>query len=686
MQVQIIFANLSHLDGICHIWGANRATLGLMPKDAFIESIKKKWILVAVQGEEIAGYLLFRFTNRTQTVSIVHLCVEKQFRGKGVSKNLVDKLVEVNKPSSRGIKLSCRSDYKEAIAFWTRYNFQPRETLPSRGSDPSVHLIVWWFSFGKNDLFSSMQTAKVKAVLDFNIIAKLRDLNASDSCHDEIEHLIGDFLSMEVEYFQTSETKSEMFRDQNTARKEMTRTFLTKFHELNIDKSSINTLVGELQSIFPGMGENMLSDRRQVAESILSGFPFFVTLDSGILNKKADILQKYQLKIVKPSSLFLEVDLSNNPADYFPSKLSGKNFSIKKAESSELDAIVTLFLSTGNSEKKGEFERCLNQILGNRGTINVITESSEYVGLIGKYEEGSDLNVPILRTKQYHLRQTIFMQNIANLTNEALALGKKYLVIGDKYLTPVERSILLSYGFTTKHDKFVKAVLNKVLEASTLHAELQSLRNDVPSLLPQTEIDTTADDFPIAVYQIEKCLWPLKVMDVEIPCFIVPIKPSYARELFDFQAASLDLFGVQPKLIWSKENVYYRNVKPDVEKFPARILWYASSDPNSPRQQGIVGTSYLDEVVVGSAKELFKKYERFGVYSWEKHIKILAKNDPNRRIKVLRFSDSESFTRVIPLRKIKEVLKLSGESDNNFQAPLKVNSSTYIKLYTMAKQ
>src|SRR5215216_4272953 len=190
---EISLAKLSQLEDIYKLWGANRATLGLMPKDAFIDSIKKKWVIVAVEGGFITGYLLFRYTNRNQSLSIVHLCVDKSFRGKGLSSKLIDKLVSVYKSSARGIKLSCRSDYLHAIEFWKKYNFQPKGTHPSRGSNQNVHLIIWWFSFGKDDLFSYSETDKIKAVLDFNIIAKLRDLSINDECYEEVAHLQNDY-------------------------------------------------------------------------------------------------------------------------------------------------------------------------------------------------------------------------------------------------------------------------------------------------------------------------------------------------------------------------------------------------------------------------------------------------------------------------------------------------------------
>lgn len=685
---EISLAELSQLEDIYKLWGSNRATLGLMPKEAFIESIKKKWVIVAVEEGFISGYLLFRYTNRNQSLSIVHLCVDKSSRGKGLSSKLIDKLVSLYKSSARGIKLSCRSDYLHAIEFWKKYNFQPKGTQPSRGSNQNVHLIIWWFNFGKDDLFSYSETDKIKAVLDFNIIAKLRDLSINDDCYEEVAHLQNDYLVSDVEYFKTSETISEIFRDQNIERKIRSTAFVKNFPELNIHKPSINDLENELQGIIPGMSDNDRSDRRQIAEAILSGFPYFITLDDGILKNKKHINDKYQLKVLKPSSLFLEIDVSTNSIDYFPSRLSGSNFFIKKATADESDLLSNYFLKNGDSEKKNDFTSCVNLILKNAGTLLLINQVDDYVGLVGHYDKGNELIVPLVRTKQYHLRQTIFMQNIYDLINYALKKGKEYVIITDKYLTDVETGIMESYGFYT-HDKgYIRGIYNKIATIHHIEADLGSMAVQIPQLKsiierfnePLSEVETTLN-----TYFLERQLWPLKLSDSEIPCFIIPIKPAYAKELFDTKAAKQDLFGSQPQLIWNKENVYYRNLKPNKEKFPARILWYASRDDQSNRQKSIVCSSYLDEVIIGPAKELYKKYDKFGVFTWEKHIKVLAKNDPSMDIKVLRFSNSESFENVITIKKVKAILKMRGEKDNNFQSPLRIKASTFIELYSIGK-
>ncbi|UOE49817.1 GNAT family N-acetyltransferase [Mucilaginibacter sp. SMC90] len=686
MQSKIIFAKTDHLEDIYKIWGLNRATLGLMPKDAFRDCVIKKWILIVLVDTHVAGYLQFRYTARTQTLSIVHLCIDKSFRGQGYSEKLLDRLVEEFKHQARGIKLSCRSDYSQAIKFWTRYNFQPKGKLPSRGNNPNVHLVIWWYSFGKEDLFSIQKNDKIKAVLDFNIIAKLMDMSITDVVRDEIAQLQSDWLVTETEYYQTSETTSEIFRDANTTRRERSRSFLKDFPELNIDKPSIKLIEQELLTIFPGNSDNDRSDRRQIAETILSGFPYFVTLDEGILKLAKPILKRYQLKIVTPSTLISEIDLSINAEDYYPNKLSGNNFSVSKLKPGERQDVDLIFLNNGAGEKKSIYSSTINNLIAKpTGCVQVIKEGGNIVALFGYYESDNIFHVPIIRTKQYSLRQTIFIQNVNDLVKMALSKKKKFIVIEDAFLTDLEKDLLITCGFFQQKTTYIRGIKSGLYQSNDIKEELKDIRGQIPELddLINAIDQKTDTESYLNMLTLEKLLWPLKITDAEIPCFIIPIKPYYAKELFDTKAAKSELFGVQPSLIWSKENVYYRNINPNVEKTPARILWYASADDISTRQKAIVCSSYLNEIVVGPAKDLYKKHEKFGVYNWKRDILKLVKGVAAKPIKVLRFSDSESFPNAISLAKVKQVLADNNESDNNFQSPLRIKTVTFMQLYSM---
>lgn len=688
MRSTIIFAKPNHLEDILRIWGPNRQTLGLMPKDAFKESIKKKWILVLQLEDEVIAYLQFRFTNRTQTLSIVHLCVEKIHRGNGFSELLVNKLVEEFRFQSRGIKLNCRNDYKIAEIFWNRYGFQPKSKQPSRGNNPNIELVTWWYNFGTQDLFSANQNDKINVVLDFNIIAKMMEPEKVDDSKEQITELLSDWLVTEVDYFYASETINELFRDRNKARQERSRQFIKIFKELNIDKPSVRVIESELEDIYTGKTDNDISDRRQLAEAIQSGFPYFITFDAGILRHKREMLEKYHLNIVKPFQLRSEIDFTINTFDYYPSQLSANNFTVSKLRPTERDDLDTIFLATGTGEKKSMFNSTIDEIIARPdGGVLLIKEGNVNVGIVTYHESANYVRVPIIRTIKYSLRKTIFMQNINDLLKLALEHGKDFLAITDDHINLDEKNILHNYGFFEVDQKWIKGIKKGILtlekisnELSTFSAEIPKLKDYIGGLGSNKQ-----SGFYLDMFTLEKILWPLKISDAAIPCFIIPIKPHYARELFDTKAAKAELFGVQPKLIWSKENVYYRNIKPNVEKFPARILWYASDSKFNTRSKAIVCSSYLNEVIIGPAKEMFKKHERFGIYSWKKDILPLAKNIVDQPIKILRFSDSEAFDKPISLSIIKDIFSQNQETFNNFQSPKAIKNTTFMELYALGK-
>lgn len=146
------------------------------------------------------------------------------------------------------------------------------------------------------------------------------------------------------------------------------------------------------------------------------------------------------------------------------------------------------------------------------------------------------------------------------------------------------------------------------------------------------------------------------------------------------------LFGSDPKISWNSENVYYRSVNPVSEQSPARILWYLSSAANKyeHRQKGVAACSYLDEVHTGPAKKLYGEFKNFGIYKW-KDIYKMTNNNAEKEIKVLKFSDTEVFKKIVPLNKINEVLEKNNRAKNSFASPLEVSNEIFNQIYFEGK-
>ena len=63
-----------------------------MPEGGFDDNAARKNIIIASEGDELLGYLMFREVNRYSRVTIVHLAVDEAYRGKGISTQLLDTL------------------------------------------------------------------------------------------------------------------------------------------------------------------------------------------------------------------------------------------------------------------------------------------------------------------------------------------------------------------------------------------------------------------------------------------------------------------------------------------------------------------------------------------------------------------------------------------------------------------
>ena len=112
---------------------------------------------------------------------------------------------------------------------------------------------------------------------------------------------------------------------------------------------------------------------------------------------------------------------------------------------------------------------------------------------------------------------------------------------------------------------------------------------------------------------------------------------------------------------------------------PGRILWYVIDDKKYQGSKCIRACSFLDDVVVGRPKELFRRFDRLGVYEW-KHIIELAKEDIDTRLMVVRFSDTQLLANPIFWDTFQSVLQEAGVR-TQLQSPQLIPPQIFEKLY-----
>ncbi|MFV8269501.1 GNAT family N-acetyltransferase [Flavobacterium sp. GT2N3] len=691
MEIKVIDSNDPILKGVVALGKKNGNTLGHFPEGAFIDHAKKKCIIAAVEKDQLLGYILFRITQSKGIVSIAHLCVDSECRNKGIAKKLLDAVKAKYQYIFRGIALSCRTDYIEASRFYEKNGFIAASKGRSRSKEEK-YLVRWFYDFGNQDLFSAIHVSdsKFNVLLDANILIKLRDIK--DDEINEIQALNADWLVDEVDYFYAQEMLNEINRDSDKARADSTRKFISKYKDARFIPEEKNVIYGELEKFLSGKSANDISDKNQLSECITSGIDCFITTDKEILSASDEVHELYSVRVLTPSEFILHIDQLKNKDNYNSVRLAGANYETKSIESSDINQLAGLFISKELDEKKHELSDKINSVIGNfkNSYIRIVKDSrTEYIGFVAGTFTNEVFSITVLRTKKNKIANILFYQLLTDIMNHASENGLSKIIIDDKYLTDAQIQIIERFDFEKKDLGFNKILINGIIDTSQLitHETIISNNIDISSITEKINSLDDEEDKKILKFRLERQWWPLKLKDLEIPTYIIPIKSYWSSQLFDFHQADQSLFGAKAELVWHRENIYYRNVMPVSEKYPARILWYVSSEKRTTtgRDKGIVACSYLDEVTIAPAKSLFQRFKNFGIYEW-KDVYDLAKKDSDKEIKAIKFSDTEVFKNKIGLNKITQILNENGRKKNTFTSPLEVSKEIFNKIYEIGKE
>ena len=196
---------------------------------------------------------------------------------------------------------------------------------------------------------------------------------------------------------------------------------------------------------------------------------------------------------------------------------------------------------------------------------------------------------------------------------------------------------LSEMGFTRYGGGFVRFCFTHYLEHD---AALSKIAGLLPDCMDRYETMSGLD--------LERSCSPL-ISDADQNYYLIPIRPSYARNLVDRRLSSSDMFGGDPHVLlrWSK--VYYRTATHHkMLAAPGRILWYVS---RSSRE--IAAVSHLDEVVLDGPKELFRRFRRYGTFEW-KHLYEICGGDISKDVMALLFSHTFPLRRPVPLDEIRK--------------------------------
>lgn len=663
---------------------ANSKTLGFLPKMAFEKYAQENKLIGAYDKNtsELFGYILYRTSYNK--VTIVHLCIDDKHRKKGVAKKLVDYL-KTNTKKYQGIRLSCRNDYN-INHVWENFNFVPMYEKAGR-SKTGLPLTIWWYPHKQTDLFSQVADYelknKISAVIDMNIFIDLKEKRKKESLA-----LLSDWLSNEINLYVTREIYTEINRNPDPKTKENSRAFVSSFKEIPFNEDKFSEIYESLKSLIKIQNNNDNSDLRHIALAISGEAEYFITRDGFIIENK-NIFINYGISVYRPSQFITHLDEILQTSKYKPQNLIGTNIRTVNITSENADNLITSFLADNNEKKSKLSEKIrIYQAYPKRFELITVSKNNDTLAFVVLDRTNENkLIIPIFRFRQNKLKNTLSKHLLYKIILTATKENRTFIEITDEYLDETLNEIIKETKFINYNEKWIKINLKNTLTKQETLLKLNSIIEDNELInnikLNLNGIVETNKNIKSTDYKLERSLFPLKISDLDLPCFIVPIKPHWAEALFDDKSdQKLPLFEPDYPLLLNRENVYYA-AKTGKLKSPARILWWVSENKQTKQKGEIRACSYVDAVFIDKPKTLFKRFEKLGIYKWTQ----IAETSKNKdEIMAFVFSDTELFTNPISSVFVKNYFTKHENKNFMIVSPLKIKKDTYIDLYNKGMQ
>ncbi|MGW2094549.1 GNAT family N-acetyltransferase [Promicromonospora sukumoe] len=654
------------LSGVIDLADRNRRTLGLMPRSVIAEFARRRHLLVARAGTELAAYALYDVARRR--VRLVHLCVDETYRGRGAARILVSAISDKHKDLT-GIALKCRRD-NPASDVWPRLGFEAKNEGVGRGKDQEP-LVYWWRDHGIPDLFSSAASdGDTVVAIDHNVFIDLA-LRPERAGAEESQALEADWLTDLISLAITHETPNEINRIDDEQERRRHRSKLGRFRQLSYGPADLQHAEATWAGAVGTIPDEDLADCRHIVSAAAGGAPIFVTRDEELIARyggtAADV---FGLRVLRPSDLIAHLDEVANAAKYRPVDLQGTGFNVS-AYGADAEVSLDRFLNQADGEKKRDFRRLLRTVVAdpsaNRQWVHEPSGKVAAAWVTRHAADGRALEVPLFRVDgRSALGTTLGRLITLDVKQRALTEGKTVVHISDPHITRELRPGLVVDGFHSAEGLAgsVSAVLDCRSTEQTLHAlEDHPLRERVEAAIAAA---TTTG----RVADLERTLWPVKFLDSDLPTYVVPIRPAWADQLLGLNRtlwARPDLLGI------SRELVYYRAPNNNPSS-PARIAWYASG--TGPRGVGgVVAVSRLVAVDTDAPERLHRRYQHLGAYRLE-DVRQAARNG---RASALKFVDTEKLAKRVPYERLRA---LSGRDRlSTLQSPTRISSELFGQVY-----
>ena len=661
-----------HLETVIALGDANKKTLGFFTEGAFRESARQRVILIALNPQKnCIGYLLYRPVRRSNIIVIVHLCVAPAYRGRGVTKQLVNSLSQKTQ-NFYGIQLKCRRDYG-IDRMWETLGFIPLNDRPGRSKEGKL-LTVWWLDHGHPTIFSQAAAqqleSKICAVIDTSIFLELHGNEDIESA--ESDSLLADWLQDDLELCVTDEIFKAINALSDSHLRNRKRLLADTFTKIRCEQQLQEIKFNSLKRLISSINFDEINDSlfRQLAQALAADCLIFLTHDPKILALADAVYENFSLAILTPTDLIIKLDDVRRDTHYQPVRFVGiQNLNIQLIDNKFNKLLLTnCFHAVDRGEKIANFQLNLRQIIANPDKFKcyvVLEGENQPLALIAyRKQKTHESEVTMLRVRRGVLAAALARYLLFHSISVSVKENRQFTRLTDQYFDEIVIQAIQEDAFVRVNNGYLKANPPVAETAANLSQKLANLAKigeeynfcmkiadtlNTPELIQ--DIGTMAE--------LERRLWPAKIIDADLPTFMIPIQPRWAKDLFDEELAKQYIFGSKIELALKRELVYYRSNWANGDLRPGvigRILWYVSSNSSfTLGTKEVKACSRLEEVIIDKPEKLYRQFRSLGVYEL-KDLMTIAKDEPNADIMAIRFSHTQLFPKPLTLKRIQGIL------------------------------
>ena len=631
-MIETVKPGSPYYERVIELGNASSATLGLLPYSAINEAAVEGRVLVCVEDGEVKGYALFRKRIRTGDISLTHLCVDQDQRGRGIARELIEGIAERN-PHRAGIHLSCRKDY-DANTMWPKLGFLRLGEKPGR-SRAGHPIVTWWRPIAAQALFgeSEEENTRLLVAIDTNVLLDIleqRDFLASRA-------LTADWVAEVAELAVTVQSHSEL-TDQYP-RGEGFEPALGEFRPLEPSCEAWQAALGLLEAD-PSVAVLRGGDLRVVAQAVTGGAAYLVTRDESVLKHAEQIGQMTGLNLVGPDDFLLRLQALGSDHSHQTRAIAASGMVVSTVSEMPSNADLSVFCHHHVGESPSGLRQRFSISTAHGGRIEYLkTDSEEPLAIAAMHRDQAGVTVTALRSAPGQQSYTAARQMVHQIRTIVANDGPATVAVDDLTHRSVERAL---------HDEGFRAE-GSVWKA-VVRTDLFGPGDALPRELSQFGWDRLNAHL---VREYERRAWPSKVFSRTIRSYVVPIKPEYARVLLGYEEPQTRLFELHSRAAAARENTYYMAPRSFVEA-PARIIWWVSG---GGALGGVRAMSWLDEVDTCDPHRLFRKHQDRGVLDKPQVLRSAKPLGESSDLvaTALLFSQTEVFGEPVPIARAREL-------------------------------